>query len=279
MSDATTAVRPSLRDPRNWPMFAAMLGAFAIARLPWMLQRALGRGVGWITWRLLGSRRRAAEVNLQLCFPEKDEAWRQRLVRDSFDALGVGVFECIRAWWGSIDSIRPQVQIEGLEHLRQMQAEMGKPGARIAIMADIAVHIAHQLAYERKAKALTGRLGRDKWLEHVALQSRVDARAIVADGDFDRQRHRTPIADRAEGEAAELFELAIPDGGDGLAVRPHGAILRQLAGQEQGHQGGEREQGAAREQVAVVREQRRRPGMVQSMPACSRLRRSASSAR
>ncbi|KAG1317168.1 hypothetical protein G6F62_013050 [Rhizopus arrhizus] len=88
-----------------------------------MLQRALGRGVGWISWRLLGSRRRAAEVNLQLCFPEKDEAWRQRLVRDSFDALGVGVFECIRAWWGSIDRIRPQVQIEGLEHLRRMQAE------------------------------------------------------------------------------------------------------------------------------------------------------------
>jgi len=69
------------------------------------------------------SRRRAAEVNLRLCFPEKDEAWRQRLVRDSFDALGVGVFECIRAWWGSIDRIRPQVQIEGLEHLRRMQAE------------------------------------------------------------------------------------------------------------------------------------------------------------
>lgn len=123
MSDATTAIRPSLRDPRNWPMFTAMLGAFAIARLPWMLQRALGRGVGWISWRLLGSRRRAAEVNLKLCFPEKDEAWRQRLVRDSFDALGVGVLECIRAWWGSIDRIRPQVKIEGLEHLRQMQAE------------------------------------------------------------------------------------------------------------------------------------------------------------
>ncbi|MFS2045418.1 lipid A biosynthesis lauroyl acyltransferase, partial [Stenotrophomonas geniculata] len=51
MSDATTAIRPSLRDPRNWPMFTAMLGAFAIARLPWMLQRALGRGVGWISWR------------------------------------------------------------------------------------------------------------------------------------------------------------------------------------------------------------------------------------
>ena len=123
MSDATTAPRPSLRDPRNWPTFAAMFAAFALARLPFTLQRALGRGVGTAAWYLAGSRRRAAAVNLQLCFPEMDDAARQRLLRDSFDALGVGIFEFIRAWWGSIDSIRPQVRIEGLEHLRQMQAE------------------------------------------------------------------------------------------------------------------------------------------------------------
>ncbi|OUL14823.1 lipid A biosynthesis lauroyl acyltransferase [bacterium AM6] len=101
MSDATTAVRPSLRDPRNWPMFAVMFTAFGIARLPWTLQRVLGRGVGSIAWRLAGSRRHAAEVNLKLCFPEKDEAWRKRLVRDSFDALGVGIFECARSWWAA----------------------------------------------------------------------------------------------------------------------------------------------------------------------------------
>ncbi|MBD3827843.1 MULTISPECIES: LpxL/LpxP family Kdo(2)-lipid IV(A) lauroyl/palmitoleoyl acyltransferase [Stenotrophomonas] len=124
MSDnASTATRPSLRNPRHWPMFAVMLGAFAVARLPWWLQRALGRGVGTVAYRVAGSRRRAAEVNLKLCFPEKDDAWRQRLLRDSFDALGVGIFEFARAWWGSIDSIRPQVQIEGLEHLQRMQAE------------------------------------------------------------------------------------------------------------------------------------------------------------
>ena len=102
MSDtASTATRPSLRDPRNWPMFAVMFAAFGVARLPWMLQRALGRGVGTVAYRLAGSRRRAAEVNLRLCFPEKDDAWRQRLLRDSFDALGVGIFEFARAWWGS----------------------------------------------------------------------------------------------------------------------------------------------------------------------------------
>ncbi|WP_305804193.1 LpxL/LpxP family Kdo(2)-lipid IV(A) lauroyl/palmitoleoyl acyltransferase [Stenotrophomonas sp. YIM B06876] len=117
------ATRPSLRQPRHWPMFAAMAIAVLIARLPWMLQRALGRGVGWLALHLAGTRRRAAEVNLELCFPEQDAAWRARLLRDSFDALGIGLFEFARAWWGSIDTIRPQTRIEGLEHLTRLQAE------------------------------------------------------------------------------------------------------------------------------------------------------------
>ncbi|MGV8961456.1 MAG: LpxL/LpxP family Kdo(2)-lipid IV(A) lauroyl/palmitoleoyl acyltransferase [Stenotrophomonas sp.] len=117
------ATRPSLLQPRHWPMFAAMGIAVLIARLPWMLQRALGRGIGWLALHLAGTRRRAAQVNLKLCFPEKDEAWRARLLRDSFDALGVGLFEFARAWWGSIDAIRPQTRIEGLEHLTRLQAE------------------------------------------------------------------------------------------------------------------------------------------------------------
>lgn len=124
MSDSpSTATRPSLLQPRHWPTFAWLGIAFVAARLPWTLQRALGRGIGWLALHLARSRRRAAEVNLKLCFPEQDEAWRQRLLRDSFDALGVGVFEFARAWWGKIDVIRPQVQWEGLEHLKALQAE------------------------------------------------------------------------------------------------------------------------------------------------------------
>src|SRR5690606_26334136 len=124
MSDSpTTATRPSLWIPQHWPTFLWLGIAMLGARLPWALQRALGRGIGWLALHLAGSRRRAAEVNLQLCFPEQDDAWRQRLLRDSFDALGVGVFEFARAWWGKIGVIRPQAEIEGLEHLRALQAE------------------------------------------------------------------------------------------------------------------------------------------------------------
>jgi KDO2-lipid IV(A) lauroyltransferase len=104
-------------------MYLALLGAVILAHLPWTLQRALGRGVGWVAMHTARTRRRAAEVNLKLCFPHESEQWRARLLRDSFDALGVGLFEFARAWWGSIDVIRPQVRIEGLEHLQRLQQQ------------------------------------------------------------------------------------------------------------------------------------------------------------
>jgi len=124
MSEAAdVATRPSLLKPAHWPMYLALVVMVCAGRLPWLLQRALGRGVGWIAFHVAGTRRRAAEVNLRLCFPEQDDPWRARLLRDSFDALGVGLFEFARAWWGSIDAIRPRVRIEGLEHLQALQAE------------------------------------------------------------------------------------------------------------------------------------------------------------
>lgn len=104
-------------------MYAAMGVAFAIARLPWGLQRGLGHVVGALAWRFAGSRRRAAEVNLALCFPDKDPAWRARMARESFDAFGVGIFEFARAWWGSTAAIAPRSRIEGLEHLHALQAQ------------------------------------------------------------------------------------------------------------------------------------------------------------
>ncbi|MEE7559474.1 lipid A biosynthesis lauroyl acyltransferase, partial [Xanthomonas sp. Kuri4-2] len=59
MSEAAdVAVRPSLLKPAHWPMFLALGVMVIVARLPWTLQRALGRGVGWIALRTAGTRRR-----------------------------------------------------------------------------------------------------------------------------------------------------------------------------------------------------------------------------
>ncbi|GGZ65396.1 lipid A biosynthesis lauroyltransferase [Lysobacter xinjiangensis] len=93
------------------------------ARLPWGLQRVLGRALGGVAYALASSRRHAARVNLRLCLPEMDEAARTRLLRESFRDFGIGLFEFARAWWGEVAPMRRDVVIEGLEHLKELQAQ------------------------------------------------------------------------------------------------------------------------------------------------------------
>jgi len=124
MSDsATTATRPSLRHPRYWLTAAWLAVAVLLAHLPWALQRGLGKGMGWLALKLMRRRRQAAQRNLQICFPELDESTRQQVLRESFYALGVGIFEFARAWWGKVETMAAQAQWEGLEHLHALQAQ------------------------------------------------------------------------------------------------------------------------------------------------------------
>jgi len=93
------------------------------ARLPWALQCGIGHVIGKLAPYLARDRRRAAEVNLAMCFPDMPAAERAALLDASFDALGVGLFEFARAWWGSAEPMRQTVQVEGLEHLHALQAQ------------------------------------------------------------------------------------------------------------------------------------------------------------
>lgn len=102
----------------------AVVGAMAaLARLPWPLQRGLGRLLGALLRNTMHSRRRVAARNLALCFPELDETARAALLRRHFAALGIGLFEFARAWWGSAGAVRKDLRIEGLGHLEAARAE------------------------------------------------------------------------------------------------------------------------------------------------------------
>jgi len=104
-------------------MWCALGLMWLAAQLPWALQRGLGRIIGWLALRLVTVRRRAARINIALCFSEMDAAQREALLRDSFRELGIGLFEFIRAWWGSVEPMRRTVRIEGLEHLAALRAQ------------------------------------------------------------------------------------------------------------------------------------------------------------
>ena len=95
----------------------------ALACLPWGAQRTLGATVGWLALRLLPDRREAARTNLALCLPELDAAARESLLRANFRDVGIGLFEFARAWWGDAGPMRASATIEGLDILKQLQAE------------------------------------------------------------------------------------------------------------------------------------------------------------
>lgn len=118
----TLPLPPPPRAPREWSVWIAVGLIWLLARLPWPLQRALGRGVGAFMRTTMRRRRHVVERNIALCFPELDAAKRERLLRDNFASVGIGLFEFARAWWGSVAPMRASVRIDGLEHLRAAQA-------------------------------------------------------------------------------------------------------------------------------------------------------------
>ncbi|MDQ2701709.1 MAG: LpxL/LpxP family Kdo(2)-lipid IV(A) lauroyl/palmitoleoyl acyltransferase [Pseudomonadota bacterium] len=117
MTVSPTNAGPAPLGPRHWPMWLVVGTMAALARLPWPLQRGLGRVLGAGLRLAMGSRRRIAERNLELCFPALDADARQRLLRANFGALGIGLFEFARAWWGSLPASRRGLRLHGMEHL------------------------------------------------------------------------------------------------------------------------------------------------------------------
>lgn len=113
---------PPPRSPASWPAWAGIGALALLARLPWPLQRALGRVAGDALRLLLRERRRIAARNLDLCFPGLDAAARAALLRRHFRALGISLFEFGRAWWGSVAPQRRGLRIEGVEHIEAARA-------------------------------------------------------------------------------------------------------------------------------------------------------------
>jgi len=119
-ADSTPLSR--LLAPRYWPTWLG-LGLLRLSLLlPYPALLALGRGLGALLYRLVGSRRHVTEVNLRLCFPGLDETARRQLARESFIAAATSVFEGALSWWASEARLQDLYRIEGLEHLEAARA-------------------------------------------------------------------------------------------------------------------------------------------------------------
>ena len=96
--------------------------AKGVARLPQPLLLALGRTLAWLAWPLLGSRRRIARINTDLCFLALAPRERRRLADASVANTVIGALELLRAWHAPASALHGLARIEGIEHLREALA-------------------------------------------------------------------------------------------------------------------------------------------------------------
>lgn len=110
-------------SPLFWPTWILLGFLWLIAQLPVRANQAVGYAMGWLLYYLAPRRRKIAEVNIGLCFPELDAKAQARMVRGVIYACGLSFAETALGLWGPQGRMRGRYQITGLEHIEQAQAE------------------------------------------------------------------------------------------------------------------------------------------------------------
>ncbi|WP_372521903.1 lysophospholipid acyltransferase family protein [Sulfuricaulis sp.] len=90
------------------------------AALPLPVAHALGAVLGWLFLVIPNKRRRTAEINIELCFPEMSRGARQRLLRRNMIELGKSVTEIGVLWTRNEKKIRRLVRrVSGKDKLEK----------------------------------------------------------------------------------------------------------------------------------------------------------------
>jgi KDO2-lipid IV(A) lauroyltransferase len=121
----------SLLHPRYWLTWLGFGLWWLLAQLPYRWQLKLGHGLGWLLYRVAKRRRRIAERNIALCFPELSAQEQERLVRGTIDSTAIAVFESGMAWFWPVRRLRKLFHVVGLEHLKEAERQ----GQGVLLMA------------------------------------------------------------------------------------------------------------------------------------------------
>jgi KDO2-lipid IV(A) lauroyltransferase len=97
-----------------------------VGRLPPSFAFALGERLGRALNHIPSQRRKVAERNLELCFPEWGQAQRDRVIAANLRYTGRAIAETALAWFGGEHVDRIPCEVRGVEHLEAAQAD-GSP--------------------------------------------------------------------------------------------------------------------------------------------------------
>lgn len=103
--------------PKFWLTWVALLALRLVITLPFSMQVALGKVLGYLMYLVASERKKITQKNLSLCFPDLKESALAKLSLDVFCNNGVGIIETANAWWAPQSNFRGKVTIQGTEHL------------------------------------------------------------------------------------------------------------------------------------------------------------------
>jgi KDO2-lipid IV(A) lauroyltransferase len=123
VSQSQDAFRPTqFLAPKYWPVWLGIGIVKTIPLLPYPFLLWLGRVIGNLMYRLMTRRRRIGQVNLKLCFPELDEAAREKLLKHNFQSVATAGLETAMAWWAPDKKLRSLAHYHGLHHFKNAVA-------------------------------------------------------------------------------------------------------------------------------------------------------------
>ena len=156
--------------PKYWPVWFGFGLLRFVSLLPWGSMMAIGRFLGRLTQRLLPKRVKIADINLALCFPELSKQQKEKLLRQHYESLGMGVMDMCFAWWASDRQVEAITEIHGAENIAPAFA----PGKGVVFLT------AHFTSIEISGRLLSGlapvlpmyRRNENPAIEHLVVKNR-----------------------------------------------------------------------------------------------------------
>lgn len=109
--------------PKYWPTWLGVIILYSISWLPYKWQLGLGRLVGRLLYKIGSKRKKVADKNLQLCFPDMEQAERERILKENFKNTGIALFETGMGWWWPNWRVKKHSKVVGLEHIESAKQE------------------------------------------------------------------------------------------------------------------------------------------------------------
>ncbi len=109
--------------PRYWGIWLAIGLLRLVCLLPFRTGLRFGRQLGRILHKLMKSRRKIAEVNIAICFPDLSHEERAALVLEIFENNAIGLIETGWAYWGNEQFFRSITELQNFDLLDEALAE------------------------------------------------------------------------------------------------------------------------------------------------------------